>query len=327
MAIALRRRRLDGGGGRPEWRWLRRLPARRGIRPGQPGLEGQLRQHPARRRQPARGADRPGRGPRLCLCRLSRPGPPGHPPGEDAQAAYWQHRAEALRQAVETHFWMEDLGFYALALDGKGRPCRVRASNVGHLLFVGLPSPERAQRVADQLLAGAFHTGWGIRTLADTEVCFNPMSYHNGSVWPHDTAICAAGLARYGVRGGVVKLMSDTFEAAVRFGMRLPELFCGFPREQGETPIAYPVACVPQAWAAGSVFMLLQACLGIQIDGWRGEIHVNRPKLPIGIDQLTVRRLTVGEHTVDLFFQRMGGQVIASISDHEEGLVPLIVRS
>ncbi|MEA1672630.1 amylo-alpha-1,6-glucosidase [Nitrospirillum sp. BR 11163] len=247
--------------------------------------------------------------------------------GEDAQAAYWQHRAEALRQAVETHFWMEDMGFYALALDGKGKPCRVRASNVGHLLFVGLPSPERAHRVADQLLAGAFHTGWGIRTLADTEVCFNPMSYHNGSVWPHDTAICAAGLARYGVRGGVVKLMSDTFEAAVRFGMRLPELFCGFPREQGETPIAYPVACVPQAWAAGSVFMLLQACLGIEIDGWRGEIHVNRPKLPIGIDQLTVRRVTVGEHTVDLFFQRMGGQVIASISDHEEGLVPLIVRS
>jgi glycogen debranching enzyme len=247
--------------------------------------------------------------------------------GDDEKAAYWQVRAETLRQAVETHFWMEDVGFYALAIDGNGRPCQVRASNAGHLLFVGLPSVERAHRVADHLMTAAFHSGWGIRTLADSEVCFNPMSYHNGSVWPHDTAICAAGLARYGIRDGVVRLMSDTFEAAVRFNMRLPELFCGFPRTPGEAPIGYPVACLPQAWSAGSVFMLMQACLGIEIDGWRGEIHINRPKLPIGIDQLTIHRLSVGEVQVDLSFQRTGGRVAAYLADRDEGLVPLIVRS
>ena len=181
---------------------------------------------------------------------------------EPESASHWRALATRLRQTVERHFWLEDLQFYAIAVDGHGRPCRTRASNVGHLLYTGLPEPARASRAAQQLLSRAFQSGWGTRTVPPDAARFNPMSYHNGSVWPHDVAISAAGLARYGERDGVVRLLRDTFEAATHFGMRLPELYCGFERSPGEAPVAYPVACLPQAWAAGSVFMLLQACLG-----------------------------------------------------------------
>lgn len=247
--------------------------------------------------------------------------------GETERAENWEIRADAIRQKVERHFWIEELGYYALALDGDGQPCKVRTSNAGHLLYVGLPEPDRARMVADQLLSASFHSGWGLRTLADDAIFFNPMSYHNGSIWPHDTAICAAGLARYGSRDSVVRLMSGTFESAVHFNMRLPELFCGFTRAAGEAPIAYPVACLPQAWSAGSAFMLMQSCLGLQIDGWTGEIHVTRPRLPIGIDNLVIRHLSVGQASVDLTFQRVGDRVGAFLAEPHEGLVPLVVRS
>ena len=172
------------------------------------------------------------------------------------------------------------------------------------------PPPSAPRRVADQLLSSAFNSGWGVRTLAEDEVPFNPMSYHNGSIWPHDTAICAAGLARYDERDSVVQLMSGTFEAAVHFNMRLPELFCGFTRAPGEAPVAYPVACLPQAWSAGAVFMLMQACLGLTIDGWNGEIIVTRPRLPIGIDNLSLRHLARRRGEVDIVFERVGDRVV-----------------
>jgi glycogen debranching enzyme len=155
---------------------------------------------------------------------------------------------------------------------------------------------------------------------------FNPMSYHNGSVWPHDTALCAAGLGNYGWHEGVVRIATAMFDTAVKFDMRLPELFCGFSRSTGEAPIAYPVACLPQAWAAGSAFMLLQACLGVRIDGWRGEIHVRQPRLPIGVDHLTVRRIAVGDAHVDLTFQRVGDRVDAYLSHFVGQRVPLHVH-
>ncbi|MFO1072163.1 MAG: amylo-alpha-1,6-glucosidase [Geminicoccaceae bacterium] len=247
--------------------------------------------------------------------------------GEAAAGEVWAAKARRLQAAVEERFWLEDLGTYALALDGNGRPCRVRASNAGHLLLCGLPAPERAARVAAQLLAPAFNSGWGIRTLALGEARFNPMSYHNGSVWPHDTAFCAAGMARYGNRDGVARLLGELFETAVRFDMRLPELFCGFERRAGEPPIAYPVACLPQAWAAGAVFMLLQACLGLRIDGWRHEIHVDRPRLPTGIDRLDLGRLRVGRHEVALTFQRVGGRVVVYPIGDDPSPVPILVHA
>ena len=150
--------------------------------------------------------------------------------GDADTAARWRARAEQIRAAVEERFWMEDEGLYGIAIDGHGQLCRVRASNTGHLLFCGLPSPERAKRVTRQLMTASFQNGWGVRTLAVGEARFNPMSYHNGSVWPHDTALCVAGMARYGEREGVIEMLSEMFETAVSFEMRLPELFCGFPR-------------------------------------------------------------------------------------------------
>ncbi|WP_424140535.1 glycogen debranching N-terminal domain-containing protein [Roseomonas chloroacetimidivorans] len=231
--------------------------------------------------------------------------------GKMQAAQDWSRRADELRSAVEQRFWMEPEGFYGLALDGRGELCRVLASNAGHLLFTGLPAPERAARVAARLMSGRFNSGWGIRTLASGQARFNPMSYHNGSVWPHDTAFCAAGLARYGAREEAVRLLDQMFETAVQFDMRLPELFCGFPRSPGEPPIPYPVACLPQAWAAGSLFMLLQACLGLKVDGWRGEIQIDRPRLPSGVNRLSLRRLVVGQEQVDLTFERMGERVVA----------------
>jgi glycogen debranching enzyme len=243
--------------------------------------------------------------------------------GEVERAAHWQSRAGRLQAAVERHFWMPERGYYGIALDGEGALCRVRASNAGHLLYVGLPEPARAARTAAQLLAPDFASGWGLRTLAEGEARYNPMSYHNGSVWPHDTALCAAGIARGGDRDGALRLLRGMFETASHFEMRLPELFCGFPRKHGNTPVSYPVACLPQAWAAGAGFMLLQACLGIDIDGRAGEIRVQRPRLPLDVDQVSLRGLEVGGRTVDLVFQRSGEHVVAFTEGHDAGEIPI----
>jgi glycogen debranching enzyme len=229
--------------------------------------------------------------------------------GDFAAAQAWDRRAERLRAVVEERFWMDDRRFYGIALDGDNELCRVSASNAAHLLFCGLPQGERARHVARELLSPRFYSGWGLRTLAHHQARFNPMSYHNGSVWPHDTAIAALGLSRYGERDGVVKLTAALFEAATEMEMRLPELFCGFPRSAGEAPVAYPVACLPQAWAAGSLFMLLQACLGLSVHGAAAEVEIRNPTLPIGIDSLTISSLQVGDGDIDLVFERQGPRV------------------
>jgi glycogen debranching enzyme len=229
--------------------------------------------------------------------------------GEARAAERWSRRAAQLRAMVEERFWMPDKGFYGIALDGRNALCRVRASNPGHLLVTGLPTPERARKVGEQLLSGGFFSGWGVRTLALGQPRFNPMSYHNGSVWPHDTALAALGLSYYGEREGVVKLTSALFEAATQLEMRLPELFCGFSRAAGEAPVGYPVACLPQAWAAGAVFMLLQACLGLSIVGEDAEVEIRNPTLPIGIDRLSVDGLEIGDGSMDLTFERQGPRV------------------
>ncbi len=229
---------------------------------------------------------------------LIEPGGPG-----------WAVRAEEMRAAVEAKFWLKDRGFYALAIDGEGQVCAPRSSNPGHLLFVGLASPERAKRVAETFMSEAFDSGWGIRTMALEAKRFNPMSYHNGSIWPHDTGIASMGMSRYGERAGPAKILKDMFAASRNFDNRMPELLCGFPRDGDEPPIAYPVACMPQAWAAGSTFMMMQACLGLSIDAARREVRLIRPTLPEDVDQLTLERLTVGNGMVDLTFQRIGGGI------------------
>jgi glycogen debranching enzyme len=243
----------------------------------------------------------------------------------DLRAGEWAQRAEAMRTLVEERFWMEDEGFYAIALDGDGAQCRSIASNAGHLLFTGLPSPDRAARVIHRLQSSGFRTGWGLRTLATGQVRYNPMSYHNGSIWPHDTALGAAGMAQYGERAAVGLMLGELYTAAFHFRMRLPELFCGFHRETGEPPIAYPVACMPQAWAAGAVFLMLQASLGVRIDAFAGVVEINNPTLPSGIDRLTVSDLKVGEACIDLVFERLGGQVVATPS-RKVGEITVVMR-
>lgn len=234
--------------------------------------------------------------------------------GDADRAAQYKAQGAALRERIESLFWMEDQQFYGIAVDGDGVLCRVRASNAGHLLTFGLPPPERAEAVIARLRSSEFENGWGIRTLASEQARFNPMSYHNGSVWPHDTALCAKGIARYGDKGTAVSLLQTLHAAAIGFDMRLPELFCGFTRTRGEPPTAYPVACLPQAWAAGAPFMLLEACLGITIDAPRGEILIDNPSLPPGVDHLEVQNLKIGETTVSLTFTRSNGRIVPSAS-------------
>jgi glycogen debranching enzyme len=242
--------------------------------------------------------------------------------GDRNAARIWRADAERVREAVERRFWLEDLGFYGLAVDGEGRVCRVKASNAGHLLYVGLPKPERGRKVAELLLSPAFSTGWGIRTLAHSEARFNPMSYHNGSVWPHDNSIIAVGLRRYGLRELVLKPLTGLFDASLFVDLsRLPELFCGFHRRGGEGPTLYPVACAPQAWAAGAGFLLLQAALGLVIDGRRRRVAFYRPLLPPFLEEIRIRNLRVGEGTLDLVLERRDNDVGISVPRRDGDIV------
>ena len=242
----------------------------------------------------------------------------------DEAAAGWAAKARELAARVEARFWLKDLGGYAPALDGDGEPCRVETSNPGHLLFVGLPSPERARRVIRRLLSPAFDTGWGLRTLAAGQARYNPMSYHNGSVWPHDTALCLAGMARYGERAAVARTMGDLFEASKAFGGRMPELLCGFAREPDAPPIAYPSACMPQAWAAGAPFMMLSAALGLKIDAVRKEVRLVRPRLPEGVERIALERLDIAGSSLDIEIRRLGERT--AVTATSGGSVAVVVE-
>ena len=246
--------------------------------------------------------------------------------GNQAQGTEWLRKADSLRAAIEERFWIPQMHYYAIAVDGDGSPCRVYASNPGHLLYCGVPTEERAALVAAQLMSPRLSSGWGIRTLAEKEPRYNPMSYHNGSIWPHDTSICAAGISRYGGRANVVQILSDIFETANQFGMRLPELLCGFPRVAGQGPAPYPVACLPQAWSSAAVFLLLQACLGVQVDGERREVHVTRPLLPIGVERLAIHDLPIDGTAIDLEFQRIGDEVVVVPARHLDAGVRVLAH-
>jgi glycogen debranching enzyme len=218
--------------------------------------------------------------------------------------------ATALAERFEAAFWCEEIATYALALDGEKRACRVRTSNAGQVLFSGIARPERAAAVARDLLRPSFFSGWGIRTVAREERRYNPMSYHNGSVWPHDNALIAAGLAHYGMKDEVAQVFKGLFNAASYMDLRrLPELFCGFQRARGRGPTLYPVACSPQAWAASTPFALLQACLGLEFDPDRNEILLRNPQLPDFLEHVTLCNLRLRQSTLDLMVRRHGNDV------------------
>ena len=247
--------------------------------------------------------------------------------GDEGMGSRLAGEAAALAERVERGFWWDAGGTYALALDGRKRPCHVVASNAGHLLWSGLPRPDRAARVAGRLMSPECFSGWGVRTLADHETRYNPMSYHNGSVWPHDNALIGAGFKRYQQEGHLEALATALFEASLHFeGFRLPELFCGFHRVPGFGPTRYPVSCSPQAWAAAAPLELLRSLLGLEIDAPRGELRLDAPTLPAWLEWVEVRGLAVGAGRVDLRFRRGRTGASLEVLDKQGPLEVLIRR-
>ncbi|WP_366856186.1 glycogen debranching N-terminal domain-containing protein [Pseudomonas sp. 21LCFQ010] len=234
--------------------------------------------------------------------------------GNRQRAALLKDKAVGLRRQFDAQFFDEELGTYVLALDGDKRPCRVRTSNAGHALFGGIAYDERAPQVVATLMERTSFSGWGIRTLASSQARYNPMSYHNGSVWPHDNALIAAGFARYGFRHESAQLCEGLFAASTYLDLRrLPELFCGFARQRTQGPTFYPVACAPQAWAAAAPLSMLQSCLGLSFEPRRQRILFDEPVLPAFLEQVRLHRLNVGQGTVDLALRRAGSNVLVEV--------------
>jgi glycogen debranching enzyme len=236
--------------------------------------------------------------------------------------------AEMLQERFESSFWCDEIGTYAIALDGNKRQCRVRTSNAGQCLFTGIASENHAISVAQTLLSREGFSGWGIRTVAAGEARYNPMSYHNGSVWPHDNSLIAAGFARYNQMDGATKVLGGLFEAAKESDFsRLPELFCGFARRHGKAPTQYPVACSPQAWASAASFLLFQSLIGLRVDAARNRVSLVHPMLPEFLPEVSIRNLRVNAKAkVDLILERDGHTVALKVP-RREGNVEIVVTT
>lgn len=246
--------------------------------------------------------------------------------GDAQRQAALETEAAELQNRFEEAFWCEELSTYALALDGRKRPCRVRTSNPGHCLFTGIADEQRANLVAHTLVNPDSFSGWGVRTVGCHESRYNPLSYHNGSVWPHDNAIIAAGMARYGQREFTGRILMGLLDLSSAVELhRLPELICGVERRSGQGPTLYPVACSPQSWAAGAVFMLLQACLGVSVDCRQKRMVFERPYLPEGIPQLWMRGVQIGNAQMNLFVERAARAVRVEVVE-KQGQIEIEVR-
>ncbi|MFZ0817939.1 MAG: hypothetical protein WAM78_20610, partial [Candidatus Sulfotelmatobacter sp.] len=223
-----------------------------------------------------------------------------------------------LRIKFEEAFWCDDLSTYSLALDGRKRPCQVRASNAGHCLYAGIAASDRGRLVAETLLGADSFSGWGVRTVAAGQARYNPLSYHNGSIWPHDNSIVASGLAKYGRKDMAGRILLGMLDASRWADLgRLPELFCGLDRQRGEGPTLYPVACSPQAWAAGAGFLLVQACLGVSIQDINNRVLFDRPYLPQGIPELSIKGLRCGKGSVDILVQGRKNAVRVEVTNQQ----------
>jgi glycogen debranching enzyme len=245
--------------------------------------------------------------------------------GHTEQARRLLKEADKLRTQFERSFWCNDLSSYALALDGFKQPCRVRTSNAGHCLWTGIADQKHGMRTAKTLVGEEFFNGWGVRTVASTETRFNPMAYHNGSVWPHDNALIAAGMASYGFKQGALKILGGLFDASQFLELhRLPELWCGFSRRPGEGPTLYPVACSPQTWSSVALFLLLQSCLGLRIEALRARLSFLQPVLPPFLEHIEMKNLRIGDATVDLSIERHAKDVGINIL-RREGRVEIVV--
>ena len=248
--------------------------------------------------------------------------------GDDARARDLSKQAKTLLRRFEESFWCDELSTYALALDGRKQPCRVRTSNAGHCLFAGIASAGHARRVAGTLTHETSFSGWGIRTVATSEARYNPMSYHNGSVWPHDNSLIAAGFARYDLKESATTVLAGLLDASLFFDLhRLPELFCGFPRRPGEAPTLYPVACAPQSWASATVLLLLEACLGLSVSASERRLTFSKPILPRFLQQVTIRGLKVADGRADLLLTRHDeGDVGVNVLRREGALDVVVLK-
>ncbi len=234
--------------------------------------------------------------------------------GHNKKAEDLSHRADELQEKFTKQFWSSKKSTFYLALTRDKKPCNIVSSNAGHCLFSGIATPEQAKKVAQSLLSEEMFTGWGIRTLSSREVRYNPMSYHNGSVWPHDNALIAYGLAKYGLKEEVAKITAALFDASLfSDGQRLPELFCGFKRKHGEAPTNYPVACSPQAWSVATVFFVLQALLGMEIIESENRIRFYKPYLPQFLNSVTIKHLQFRDLKLNLEFARTDSSVSISL--------------
>jgi glycogen debranching enzyme len=236
-------------------------------------------------------------------------------------------KAETLRRHFDERFFDEEIGAFVLALDGDKRPCRVRSSNSGHALFTGVAYPERAATVVRTLMASSSFCGWGVRTIAATEARYNPMSYHNGSVWPHDNALIAAGFSQYGFRREAAQIFEGIFALSTYIDLRrLPELVCGFARQRAQGPTSYPVACMPQAWAAAAPLSMIQSCLGLAFDPDLPQITFHEPVLPRFVDEIVLHRLSVAGGSADVALRRTGRSVVVEVLDRR-GKIRILTTS
>jgi glycogen debranching enzyme len=247
--------------------------------------------------------------------------------GDAATAIRLRIEAERMRAQVIDRFWLDDLGTFALALDGHKQPLPTVTSNAGHLLWSRLPDPQHASRVAHALLGPDMSCGWGIRTLSARHPVFNPMSYHNGSVWPHDNALIVMGLSQYGLAADALPIVGATQDAAAAADLnRLPELYCGISRDGAAAPVSYPVSCSPQAWASGALFLMLQGVLGIFPDAPHHLLHIRNPVLPSHLQELTITNLAVGRARVSLHFARHTTRTLVNVLAIESDDEPIQVR-
>ena len=240
--------------------------------------------------------------------------------GETERARSLVRQAKDLREKFNREFWLRDKGIYALALQDGGKPAEVVSSNAGHALWAGIADDAMARQTAERMMADDMFSGWGVRTLSENEVRYNPVGYHLGTVWPHDNSIIAAGLRRYGFDEFALRIFTGMVEAAMHFDNTLPELFSGFSRKDYGAPVRYPVACHPQAWAAVTVPYLLETILGLVPEGFERRLRIVRPIFPEFVDSMEVRRLKVGDFSVDLKFKRTSQGVAADVLNVDGGL-------
>lgn len=228
----------------------------------------------------------------------------------------WRSMAQTLQTNFLRDFWWEEENTFYLALDGQKQPCDVVTSNAGQCLWTGIVPDEWAQPIVGRLLTDDIYTEWGIRTLSAREQRYNPMSYHNGSVWPHDTALVAAGFSRIGRKKEACDMLGHLYGVSLFYeGARLPELFCGFTRRHGFGPTRYPVACSPQSWAAGSPFLVLSSLLGFEPEAENNRLKLRQPMLPTWLDHLELRGLRLGNHHAHLRFTRMGADTAVTLTE------------